>query len=104
MRKIAGILLCAALLLCLALPVMAKAKVDVTISNTFLESDDSLLESLCLSLDNTSLSVTALTLTSVIHSVNRNYINVILSFYFFLNLNLIGCRKHNKAELIVLLF
>ena len=34
MRKIAGILLCAALLLCLALPVMAKAKVDVTISNT----------------------------------------------------------------------
>jgi len=34
MRKIAGILLCAALLLCLALPVMAREKADVTISNT----------------------------------------------------------------------
>ena len=34
MRKLAGILLCAALLLCLALPVMAREKADVTISNT----------------------------------------------------------------------
>ena len=34
MRKIAGTLLCAALVLCLTLPAMAKDKADVTISNT----------------------------------------------------------------------